>query len=134
MIDKQTLLTRLDEIGRSLERSAHALALIGLGSVGLDTHRIDAWSDLDFFAIVETGHKQEYLQNLSWLTNLGPVAYFFQNTVDGYKLLFADGVFCEFAVFEPTELETAVYTTGADQPGSPKNLTRAEGTGWWVKP
>jgi len=106
------LLRRLGEIGASLERSGHALALIGLGSVGLDLQRLDAWSDLDFFAIVETGHKQEYLQNLSWLTDLAPVSFFFQNTVDGYKLLFTDGVFCEFAVFEPAELQTAVYSPG----------------------
>ncbi len=106
------LLRRLGEIGASLERSGHALALIGLGSVGLDLQRLDAWSDLDFFAIVESGHKQQYLQNLSWLTDLAPVSFFFQNTVDGYKLLYADGVFCEFAVFEPAELQTAVYSPG----------------------
>ena len=106
------LLRRLGEIGASLERSGHALALIGLGSVGMDLQRLDAWSDLDFFAIVETGHKQEYLQNLSWLTDLAPVSFFFKNTVDGYKLLFTDGVFCEFAVFEPAELQTAVYSPG----------------------
>ena len=111
-MDQHTLLTRLDEIGKSLERSEHALALIGLGSVGLDTHRLDAWSDLDFFAIVETGYKQEYIQDLGWLSALGPLVYTFRNTVDGYKVLYADGVFCEFAVFEPAELETAVYAPG----------------------
>lgn len=106
------LLHRLDEIGRSLERSGHALALIGLGSVGVELHRLDAYSDLDFFAIVESGYKQQYLRDLAWLTDLGPAAYFFQNTADGYKFLYADGVFCEFAVFEPAELETAVYSPG----------------------
>ena len=111
-MEAATLLKRLDEIGASLERSGHALALIGLGSVGLDLQRLDAWSDLDFFAIVETGFKQHYIQNLSWLTDLAPVSFFFQNTVDGYKLLYVDGVFCEFAVFEPAELETAVYASG----------------------
>jgi len=33
-MDTESLLTRLDEIGRSLEQSGHALALLGLGSVG----------------------------------------------------------------------------------------------------
>jgi hypothetical protein len=126
-MDKQTLLSRLDEIGKSLERSGHALALIGLGSVGLDTNRMDAWSDLDFFAIVETGYKQEYIQDLSWLSALGPLAYTFRNTVDGYKVLYADGVFCEFAVFEPDELETAVYAPGRlvwKQPQVPESWSR----------
>ena len=34
------------------------------------------------------------------------IAYHFPNTHEGYKLLFEDGIFCEFAVFEPDELKT----------------------------
>jgi lincosamide nucleotidyltransferase B/F len=63
-MNPQLLLKRLDEIGRSLEQSGHALALIGLGSVGLEQHRLDVYSDLDFFAIVEPGYKGHYLDNL----------------------------------------------------------------------
>jgi hypothetical protein len=99
------LLTRLAEIGQSLAHSGHALALIGLGSAGAERDRMDEFSDLDFFAIVETGHKRRYLENLDWLSNIAPIAYHFLNTDDGYKLLFADGIFCEFAVFEPDELK-----------------------------
>jgi lincosamide nucleotidyltransferase B/F len=40
------------------------------------------------------------------------VAYYFPNTEDGYKLLFADGIFCEFAVFEPDELEAVPFANG----------------------
>ena len=46
------------------------------------------------------------MNNLDWLNNINKIAYLFQNTKDGYKLLFEDGIFCEFAVFEPKELET----------------------------
>ena len=106
------LLARLDEIGQSLESSGHALALIGLGSVGLELERLDAWSDLDFFAIVESGYKARYIDNIDWLTGLGPVAYHFRNSRDGYKLLFQDGIFCEFAVFEQSELGTIQFTQG----------------------
>ena len=38
-----------------------AIALLGLGSVGSDLGRLDEHSDLDFFAIVEDGAKQRYL-------------------------------------------------------------------------
>ena len=100
------LLKRLDEIGQSLERSGHALALIGLGSVGAELERMKSYSDLDFFVIVEPGFKSSYLKDLAWLSAISRVAYHFQNTHDGYKLLFADGIFCEFAVFEPDELKT----------------------------
>jgi len=51
------LLARLDAIGRALDASGHGMALLGLGSVGLELERLDAYSDLDFFAIVEAGHK-----------------------------------------------------------------------------
>jgi hypothetical protein len=80
----EQLLARLDDIGAALLRSGHALALIGLGSVGLERHRLDRYSDLDFFVIVEPGH----------------------------KALSTDGVYCEFAVFEPGELATIPYAPG----------------------
>lgn len=106
------LLERLDAIGRSLSTHDDALALIGLGSVGVDLHRIDAWSDLDFFVIVETGRKARYLDRLDWLAAAQPLAWQFRNTVDGYKALMNDGVLCEFAVFEPHELESAAFAPG----------------------
>lgn len=106
------LLARLDEIARSLAHSGHALALIGLGSVGLDLSRLDSFSDLDFFVLVEPGYKHAYLENLGWLSVICPIDYWFANTVDGCKLLFADGIFCEFAVFEPQELQAVPFAPG----------------------
>lgn len=106
------LLQRLDAIGDELARSGHARALIGLGSVGQEVHRLDDYSDLDFFVIVEPGYKTRYIEQLDWLAALCPIAYAFRNTGDGYKLLFADGIFCEFAVFEPHELEHIPFAPG----------------------
>jgi lincosamide nucleotidyltransferase len=106
------LLGRLDEIGEALSKKSSALALIGLGSVGLELNRLDQFSDLDFFVIVKTGSKPRYLEDLSWLTEIAPVAYCFANTPDGYKLLYEDGVFCEFAVFDKDELKEAVFSPG----------------------
>ncbi|MCA9873451.1 MAG: hypothetical protein KC441_07345 [Anaerolineales bacterium] len=101
---------RLDDIGRSLARSGEGLALLGLGSAGADLARMDAYSDLDFFAIVQPGCKARFLHDLSWLSEIAPIAYAFQNTADGYKLLFADGIFCEYAIFEPAELTQVSFT------------------------
>jgi hypothetical protein len=108
----QLLLNRLNAIGRLLEGTGHALALIGLGSVGIETDRLDEYSDLDFFAIVEKGYKTRYIDDLRWLEEVAPVAYAFRNTPDGYKLLFEDGIFCEFAVFEPDELSHIPFERG----------------------
>jgi hypothetical protein len=74
--------------------------------------RLDAYSDLDFFVIVEVGQKHRYLRQLDWLANAYPIAWSFQNTVDGHKALMADGVFCEFAVFEQHELTRIPYAPG----------------------
>jgi lincosamide nucleotidyltransferase B/F len=108
----QRLLARLDEIGKSLEKSGRGLALIGLGSVGAELTRLDEYSDLDFFAIVEPGYKQAFIENLDWLESIHPIGYCFQNSPDGYKLMFEDGIFCEFAVFEPDELAHIPFAAG----------------------
>jgi hypothetical protein len=108
----ELLLRRLDVIATALRDSGHALALIGLGSVGRETERLDRWSDLDFFAIVERGHKAAYLGRLDWLAAAHPLVWSFQNTADGHKALMADGVFCEFAVFEPQELDAIPFAPG----------------------
>lgn len=106
------LLKRLDTIGQALARRGDALALIGLGSVGRDTERLDAWSDLDFFVVVEPGRKRLYLDDLGWLAAAQPIAWHFRNTIDGHKVLMTDDVFCEFAVFEPDELAAIPFAPG----------------------
>lgn len=106
------VLARLDAIGASLQATGNALALIGLGSVGLEQERIDAYSDLDFFVIAKDGGKQAFLADLAWLSCVAPIAYTFQNTVDGYKALYADGIFCEFAIFERAELVSIPFSRG----------------------
>ena len=111
-MNPQNLLKRLDEIGQSLAQSGHALALLALGSVGEELHRLDEYSDLDFFAIVEPGYKRMYIENLDWLSGLCPIVYHFLNSPDGYKLLFTYGIFCEFAVFEPQELQGIPFAPG----------------------
>ena len=126
-MNPQALLQRLDEIGHSLERSGHALALIGLGSVGLELDRLDSYSDLDFFVIVEQGYKPAYLNSLQWLSDIHPIAYSFLNTEDGYKVLFKDGIFCEFAVFELNELANIPFTPGRvvwKRPDMPDTLAK----------
>jgi hypothetical protein len=109
---RELLLQRLEAIGHSLEQSGNALALIGLGSVGLELERLDDHSDLDFFAIVGDGQKAFFLEDLSWLASLAPITYAVRNTADGFKLLFGDDVFCEFAVFELHELSGIPFAAG----------------------
>jgi hypothetical protein len=112
MTQPELLLRRLDAIAGSLASRADAIALLGVGSVGRDLDRIDEHSDLDFFVIVEDEAKQRYLDDIGWLREAASVVYDFENTVDGRKVLFADGIYAEYAVFTLAEV-----TSGAFMPG-----------------
>ena len=108
----ERLLDRIDRIGQEFSRRPNGLALVGLGSIGRDTNRLDAYSGLDFFAVVEAGAKADYLQKLEWLDRIAPVSWHFHHTADGCKLLFQDDIFCEFAVFEPHEIAAIPFSSG----------------------
>ncbi|MGM0885241.1 MAG: hypothetical protein ACQEXQ_29885 [Bacillota bacterium] len=112
MSRKEQLLRRLDEIGGSLAGKEGTLALMGVGSVGAELERMDEYSDLDFFVIVERGFKRRFIDQLDWLEDAHPLAYRFMNSYIGYKVLFEDGIFAEYAVFEEHELADSSYSTG----------------------
>lgn len=112
MTHKEKLLHRLNEIGVSLERCGNALALLGLGSVGAERERIDEFSDLDFFVIAADGCKQRFIDQLDWLEQVHPLGFSFKNCDIGYKILFDDGIYGEYAVFELHELDHALYLGG----------------------
>lgn len=112
-MDRTThLRQRLDDIGRALAGFDDALALIGLGSVGQELERLDAYSDLDFFVIVRPGAKDRFLENIDWLEAAAPVVFRHRGTGDGLHVLFADGIYAESAVFTVAELGRAAYTPG----------------------
>jgi len=111
-IEPEDLLARLDAIGVALRDSGQAMALLALGSVGLERQRLDRYSDLDFFVIAAPGYKVRYIERLDWLAAVHPLAWHFRNTADGHKALMTDGIFCEFAVFEPQELEHIPFAPG----------------------
>ncbi len=112
MTSPSLLLQRMKDIAHSLQSSGKARALLALGSVGTELDRLDAYSDLDFFVIAKKGMKQNLIADLSWLSSIAPIAYHFQNTIDGHKVLFSDGIYCEFAVFVEEEMKTATFSAG----------------------
>ena len=107
----EKLTQRLNDLGKHLYSLDSSLALLALGSCA-ETERMDEYSDLDFFVIVKDGSKTDYILDLSWLSEVHPLAYTFRNTIDGYKVLFTDGIYAEFAVFEAWELEKIPYSPG----------------------
>lgn len=112
MPSPQVLEARLESIAQTLRSSNNVYALLGLGSAGVDRTRMDKYSDLDFFVIAKEGFKQEFIDDLGWLKASGELGFSVKNTVDGHKFLYLDGVFCEFAVFEPHELRQIPFSKG----------------------
>lgn len=53
-----------------------------------------------------------YIERMDWLEEVCPLAYTFRNTEDGYKILFEDGIYGEYAVFEEEELAHIEYAEG----------------------
>jgi len=104
------LLDRLDAIGDHLASRGDVIALLGLGSVGVEHDRLDEHSDLDVFVIVDDGAKQGYIESIAWLDTVHEVAYSFVNDPNGRKVLFGDGIFVEYAVFTLGELDDIPFT------------------------
>lgn len=112
MEKRAQLLLRLNEIGKALEGQEGALVLLGVGSTGLEIERMDDYSDLDFFVFVQNGYKQRFISLLDWLEEVYPLAYEFQNSEVGSKILFEDGIYCEYAIFEERDIPSISYKGG----------------------
>ncbi|WP_045234429.1 hypothetical protein [Deinococcus pimensis] len=132
----ERLRRRLDDLTRSIARRPGALALLGLGSSGAHAHRMDEYSDLDFFVVVEPGARERFLREPDWLRDAAPVAYDFENSPVGRKVLFDDGVFCEYAVFTEQDLagisEPSMRVIWSRDPARDWSAvrTRPVATGW----
>ncbi|GAA2498295.1 hypothetical protein [Terrabacter carboxydivorans] len=109
----QRLLAFLDRLGAELDRRGDAVALLGLGSVGRDLHRLDEHSDADFFVVVDdTAARDRYLADIDWLEAAQPVVWSFENSDAGRKALLEGDLFAEYAVFTLAEMDTAGYPPG----------------------
>lgn len=105
---KDQLLNRINRIGEVVKEIDYTLAVLALGSIGMEQDRLDDYSDLDFFVIVEDHLKDIMINDLSWLEKVYPIGYRHKNTKDGYKFFFEDGIYGEFAVFGRSEVEKIV--------------------------
>ncbi|GAB4578794.1 MAG: hypothetical protein Fur0022_15310 [Anaerolineales bacterium] len=106
------LLARLDALAYAVRDTGQALALIGLGSAGVERTRMDAYSDLDFYVIARPGTKARFIHQLDWIEAVGPIGYGVQNSPIGWKILYQDGVFLEYAIFEPDEMANVHFAEG----------------------
>lgn len=101
---------RMEQLADHVASIKEVRCLLGLGSIS-SKDRLDEYSDIDFFLIVENGYKKRFMDHLDWL-EAEPLVYTFQNTKDGYKAMYHDGIFAEFAIFDEEEIKTARFTGG----------------------
>lgn len=107
----EKLYHRLNQLSDSLSKRDDCLGLLALGSCA-DIDRMDQWSDLDFFVLVDKDKQESYLNNLNWLEACAPLAYVFRNTKDGHKIMWEDGIYAEYAVFEYDQMENIPFSKG----------------------
>jgi len=94
----------LEILSKAARNSPHAIALIGAGSAGAEIARMDQYSDIDFFLIVEDGFSSGFINDNSWFGRDLPIVFAFRDTDHGNKALLENGVFLEFAIFTQAEL------------------------------
>lgn len=103
-MNRLRLIERMNEIAKHVSINDRVLAVLALGSIGVEQDRLDDYSDLDFFIVTEDDLKQQMIDDISWLNQCYPVAFSFKNTKDGYKFFFEDGIYGEFAIFGRREI------------------------------
>ena len=100
----QIIQETLESLAWAAQKSSHAIALVGAGSAGAEIARMDQYSDIDFFLIVEDGFSSGFINDNSWFGRDLPIVFAFRDTDHGNKALLENGVFLEFAIFTQAEL------------------------------
>lgn len=96
----------------SLSQRAEVIGLILVGSAA-ETHRLDEWSDHDFFVVTKPGFAEAMRNDLSWLPDSADIAIAPRETEHGLKVVYQNGHVLEFAVFNDEELELAAVNSFA---------------------
>ncbi len=93
-----------ERLTENLRHDPRVLGLVAAGSMSRQDYQPDAYSDHDFFVIVQPGAQLEMRQNLAWLPDAAQIALAFQETAHGMKVVYENGHLLEFAVFDLQEL------------------------------
>lgn len=101
---------KMDKLAQNLKNYDDVLCLLGLGSMA-QLDRLDQYSDMDFFLIVKNDSKKRFINNLDWLS-FESITFSFRNSNDGYKVLYHDSIFAEFAIFTEDEITKATFNEG----------------------
>ena len=91
----------------SVAADARVQALIAVGSMAETGRKPDAWSDHDFFLIVQPDTEEQFRESLGWLPDAPRIILSIRETEHGLKVLYDTPHMIEFAVFSPQDLRFA---------------------------
>jgi hypothetical protein len=91
----------------NLKKDDAILGLVAAGSMAGQDYQPDEWSDHDFLVITRPGEQARYRKEFNWLPRSNEIAWAFQETEHGCKVIYRDGHLAEFAIFDEAELKMA---------------------------
>lgn len=103
---QEAFLRLLNKITEAATATGRIKAVLSLGSSGLETDRIDRFSDLDIWIITEDGHNSTLLANLDWLAAANPIDYSYMHGPTGYTVLFHGGISAEISLITMAEFQS----------------------------
>lgn len=99
--------TFTEQLTNNLLKDENILGLVAAGSMAQQDYQPDEWSDHDFLVITRPGTQNRYRQKYDWLPSSEEIAWAFQETEHGVKVIYRSGHLLEFAVFDEEELKMA---------------------------
>lgn len=104
-------LDRMEELTIFFKNYDGVKAIMGFGSLA-DLSRFDNYSDLDFLIVCTPETRDELLGNLDKFHAVAPIAYAGIEGEDAVKLLFMDGVLCDFGIVTEEQLPDIPHGQG----------------------
>ncbi|MCY1714371.1 nucleotidyltransferase domain-containing protein [Caproiciproducens galactitolivorans] len=106
---KEIAIDRMAELVKYWKAQEGVEAVAAFGSLA-ETERFDQWSDLDFLVICDAAQKETLLSSLPKLEVIYPIDYLQIEYGGSVKLLFRDGVLCDFGIV--TEQQASSFPHG----------------------
>ena len=104
-------LERMDALTCFLKGLPGVRAIMAFGSLA-ELDRFDDYSDLDFLIVCSPKRRAALLRNVRVFEALAPIAFAGIEGEDAVKLLFADGVVCDFGIVTEDQLPKILHGPG----------------------
>lgn len=110
--DKREIsLVRMEKLTEFLRDIDGIQAIMGFGSLA-EIERFDQYSDLDFLIVCEQDTRNRLLITLEVFNEVAPITYVGIEGEDTVRLLFSDGVLCDFGVVTEKQLTSIPHGQG----------------------